>query len=90
MNEETENSSPEPRGKILEFPSSQLPDPPHPLRPRCPYCRMDPAQVASLPFQLGPLICLTVFCSNPACRKVLAIFPVDRAAAPEPRIVVPN
>ncbi len=43
------------------------------VNPRCPYCRMDPAGVTSAPFQIGPFTELTLFCSNPACRKILAI-----------------
>lgn len=59
------------------------PEPPgEGFAPKCPYCKTKPAKVLSSVFQLGPLVMMTIFCANPACNKILGVFPVGQAAPP--------
>jgi hypothetical protein len=54
-------------------PPSNTPLPVGPPLPVCPYCEQDPADMRSIPLGMGPLKCLVVYCSNPACRKIFAV-----------------
>ena len=49
---------------------------PRELLPVCPYCKMDPAQMVSRPMRFSDLLVAVFYCSNPACRKIVAVAPV--------------
>lgn len=75
-------------GPKVDFTRKPPPGFPTPLLPVCPYCGTDPATVASVPFSLGPLTMLSLFCANRKCRRVLAI---QLMGVQEPsRLVVPG
>lgn len=66
-----------------------------PLAPTCPYCKTRPVPMATTPFMMGEengarILCVTFFCANPACQKVLAIHVVGPAPQERPLIETPG
>jgi len=105
-NDESPELGSSPKGgssKVLEMPRKGPPSPARAgpperfgeLLPVCPGCGQDPARVCSAPFEMTftnghRLGLLTLFCANPACRKIFTIFPVGMAEPEPSRLVVPG
>ena len=62
----------------------------HVSDPVCPYCGECPARISAAPVRMGPMVGVTVFCANPACRKIITVAVVGIDQARPPEIVVPR
>ncbi len=60
--------------------------------PVCPYCGTSPAKISSVPFQMGNMTAMALFCGNLECRKIftVALLEIRAPQIETPQIVMPG